>query len=79
KELDAVGFDALKIDKLGDIGDQRQLEVFDLHESTSVDQVVEDYINVNANNASVCTECGNMTLVYAEGCEKCVSCGYSKC
>jgi len=30
-------------------------------------------------NASVCAECGNMTMVYAEGCEKCLSCGYSKC
>ena len=26
-----------------------------------------------------CTECGDESLVYEEGCLKCVSCGYSKC
>ena len=30
-------------------------------------------------NASVCPECGNMTLVDTEGCVKCFSCNYSRC
>jgi len=30
------------------------------------------------NHANICPECGNATLVYEEGCEKC-PCGYSKC
>jgi len=30
-------------------------------------------------NASVCPECGNITLVETEGCVKCYSCNYSRC
>jgi ribonucleoside-diphosphate reductase alpha chain len=30
------------------------------------------------NHGNLCPECGNATLVYEEGCEKCI-CGYSKC
>jgi ribonucleoside-diphosphate reductase alpha chain len=29
--------------------------------------------------ADMCPECGMVTLVKAEGCEKCLSCGYSRC
>lgn len=32
----------------------------------------------NLGNAPVCPTCGNM-LIFAEGCMKCESCGYSKC
>ncbi|MEK7161912.1 MAG: adenosylcobalamin-dependent ribonucleoside-diphosphate reductase, partial [Patescibacteria group bacterium] len=32
----------------------------------------------NLGNAPVCPSCANM-LVFAEGCQKCESCGYSKC
>ena len=27
----------------------------------------------------ICASCGNATLVLAEGCAKCLTCGYSKC
>lgn len=27
----------------------------------------------------VCPECGSATLVYEEGCQKCLACGYSVC
>jgi len=27
----------------------------------------------------VCTECGSINVVYQEGCQKCMSCGHSKC
>jgi len=30
------------------------------------------------NHGNLCPECGNATLIYEEGCEKCI-CGYSKC
>ena len=33
---------------------------------------------IENNHANICPECGNATLVYEEGCEKC-PCGYSKC
>jgi ribonucleoside-diphosphate reductase alpha chain len=28
---------------------------------------------------NLCTQCGNNTMYYEEGCKKCVSCGYSEC
>lgn len=37
-----------------------------------------EIVNHNHNHSNLCPECGNATLVYEEGCEKCV-CGYSKC
>ena len=27
----------------------------------------------------LCKECGQATLIYEEGCKKCVSCGYNEC
>ena len=78
KELDVVGFDALKTNKIGEPSGQKELEAFNFFRNASTAQE-EEYVSVPANNASVCIECGNMTLVYAEGCEKCISCGYSKC
>ena len=33
---------------------------------------------IENNHGNICPECGNATLIYEEGCEKCV-CGYSKC
>ena len=32
-----------------------------------------------AYNVDLCPECGNATFVREDGCEKCYSCGYSKC
>lgn len=32
----------------------------------------------NYNHGNICPECGNATLVYEEGCDKCI-CGYAKC
>jgi ribonucleoside-diphosphate reductase alpha chain len=31
------------------------------------------------NHGNLCPQCGNATLIYEEGCEKCNVCGYSKC
>tara|TARA_Y100000590_G_scaffold163202_1_gene187103 strand:+ start:4136 stop:6538 length:2403 start_codon:yes stop_codon:yes gene_type:complete len=33
----------------------------------------------SSNNMSKCTACGEMSLIYAEGCSKCLSCSYSSC
>ncbi|MFH0937036.1 MAG: hypothetical protein V1808_01960, partial [Candidatus Daviesbacteria bacterium] len=32
-----------------------------------------------SKNADLCPECGQATFVFAEGCKKCHSCGYSMC
>lgn len=32
-----------------------------------------------SKTADLCPECGQATLVYEEGCAKCLSCGYSEC
>lgn len=32
-----------------------------------------------AKHADLCPECGNATFILQEGCQKCFSCGYSKC
>ena len=30
-------------------------------------------------NADMCPECGTISLIRAEGCKKCLTCGYSEC
>jgi ribonucleoside-diphosphate reductase alpha chain len=35
--------------------------------------------NGTLNNADVCPSCANITLIRAEGCRKCLTCGYSEC
>jgi len=35
-------------------------------------------LTTNGHNGNICPQCGNTTLFYQEGCEKCF-CGYSKC
>ncbi|MEL6406762.1 MAG: LAGLIDADG family homing endonuclease [Chloroflexota bacterium] len=32
-----------------------------------------------ANGADMCPECGTISLIRAEGCRKCLTCGYSEC
>ena len=32
-----------------------------------------------SSNTDMCSECGNYSLVFEEGCAKCYQCGYSKC
>jgi ribonucleoside-diphosphate reductase alpha chain len=38
----------------------------------------QNQVMTNHNHVNICPECGNATLVYEEGCEKCI-CGYAKC
>ncbi|MEQ8672251.1 MAG: adenosylcobalamin-dependent ribonucleoside-diphosphate reductase [Aggregatilineales bacterium] len=35
--------------------------------------------NVQMSGADLCPSCGTITLVRAEGCRKCLTCGYSEC
>jgi ribonucleoside-diphosphate reductase alpha chain len=39
----------------------------------------EELESVEQNDKSLCPECGSYTLIQVEGCNKCESCGYSKC
>ena len=36
-------------------------------------------MNSSISGADMCPECGTITLIRAEGCRKCLTCGYSEC
>ena len=44
-----------------------------------VENEVLEISGTTSNNKSKCTVCGEMSLIYAEGCSKCLSCSYSSC
>ncbi len=61
---------------------KKQEEYSSNNTSISVtDSSIEDQKEVphTLHNASVCPDCGNMSLIETEGCVKCVGCGYSRC
>jgi DNA repair exonuclease SbcCD ATPase subunit len=39
----------------------------------------EKHGNKKVEESSVCPVCGSKSLMYAEGCATCLSCGWSKC
>lgn len=39
----------------------------------------EGPLDNNKKNKDMCPKCGNASLIYEEGCNKCLACGYSKC
>jgi ribonucleoside-diphosphate reductase alpha chain len=45
----------------------------------AVARVLKKYIPENAISKDKCTECGEESMVYEEGCKKCSSCGASHC
>ena len=47
-------------------------------ESLAVAAVNETLAN-DFRNADMCPECGTFSLIHAEGCRKCPTCGYSEC
>jgi len=63
------------VDKLEEVEDKHTplLKSIDLE---NIEQKVRVPVILNA---AVCPDCGNMSLIYAEGCEKCTGCGYSRC
>tara|TARA_B000000460_G_scaffold247240_1_gene221864 strand:- start:2192 stop:4594 length:2403 start_codon:yes stop_codon:yes gene_type:complete len=44
-----------------------------------IENKVLEVSGTSTNNRSKCTACGEMSLIYAEGCSKCLSCAYSSC
>lgn len=42
-------------------------------------QEVSTETTSSLKNASLCPDCGNITLLEVEGCQKCLGCGYSRC
>jgi ribonucleoside-diphosphate reductase alpha chain len=59
----------------------------DNHSSNGTTFIAENNIGVHTNGtvhgyvagADICPECKMVTLVRVEGCEKCLTCGYSRC
>lgn len=39
----------------------------------------QQVLGTKGQQKDICPECGNASLVFEEGCAKCMSCGYSKC
>ena len=48
-------------------------------ETEEIKNEVLEITGSSSNNKSKCTVCGEMSLIYAEGCSKCLSCSYSSC
>ena len=44
-----------------------------------IENKVLEVSGTSTNNRSKCTACGEMSLIYAEGCSKCLSCADSSC
>lgn len=57
------------------------LNLTEAPEETKTDDVIIGSPNlfVAAGQADLCPECGDATFVREDGCQKCYSCGYSKC
>ena len=46
----------------------------------AISKVLKHYIKENDKVSGItCPQCGQETLIYAEGCHKCISCGYNGC
>ncbi len=62
--------------------EQAEQQPLNLTMNSGQDDVVMPLISADsyeAKHADLCPECGNATFILAEGCQKCFSCGYSKC
>ena len=56
---------------------QKAIEIQDVKKEKEIEiNIAEENIN---HNKSKCVDCGEMSLIYAEGCSKCLSCSYSSC
>lgn len=57
------------------------LEESTVHEQQGLfhSETVDEVKKASLRNASVCPDCGNLTLVETEGCVKCQTCAYSRC
>lgn len=77
----SVGFGKEKIRSLAD-GIAKVLSRH-INENGEVKEVkavsVQPTFEITKRRKDICPSCGNATLVFEEGCAKCVSCGFSKC
>ncbi len=86
----SMGFGENKVRSLPDglaqvldeyLGETAHIEAVD-HVPANVHQhplPLEDQPGFGASIGDICPTCGSATLVYEEGCQKCYSCGYSRC
>jgi ribonucleoside-diphosphate reductase alpha chain len=61
---------------------QLGLPIADIAEISSMETMTasaNDAVNGSLSGADMCPECGTITLIRAEGCRKCLTCGYSEC
>lgn len=42
-------------------------------------KALSKYIKDGSKSKETCSECGQETIIYVEGCKKCTNCGESKC
>ena len=57
---------------------REKLEIKEENELPARDSSYQEELPLTNHNGNICPQCGNTTLIYEEGCEKCI-CGYSKC
>ena len=58
---------------------QLGLPIAEIAESTTQAQPDTVVMNGSLSGADMCPECGTISLIRAEGCRKCLTCGYSEC
>jgi len=58
---------------------QLGLPIGDVEEANEQPQESNVAMNGSISGADMCPECGTITLIRAEGCRKCLTCGYSEC
>lgn len=73
---ESVGFGKEKVRSLAD-GIAKTLKNY--HRGMGTEQVSEQPSLLKAKRRDLCPACGRATLVFEEGCTRCVFCGYSKC
>ena len=61
----------VEITKLADVGENPN--------SYQPELITDDLFSAKNPPADICPVCGNVTFVNIEGCQKCLSCGHSKC
>lgn len=61
----------------------KQLDLFDSGDVIPATTIIETAPELTSNGyvsgADMCPECGTISLIRAEGCRKCLTCGYSEC
>jgi len=74
----SVGFGRDRIKSLPD-GVAKVLKDFLINGSGAEDQIITQPSFKFKNGRDLCPTCGQGTLIFEEGCSKCLNCGFSKC